>query len=54
MEELFGNNADLAVEDLNRLEAIHKRLGLIVDGIDAKADEESGKASHEEEKIERA
>ncbi|KAF9030975.1 general substrate transporter [Hymenopellis radicata] len=54
MEELFGNTADLAVEDLNRLEAIHKRLGLIVDGIDVKADEESGKVSHEEEKIERA
>ncbi|KIY71511.1 general substrate transporter [Cylindrobasidium torrendii FP15055 ss-10] len=47
MEELFGNTTNLATEDLRRLEAIHRRLGLIVDEVDAKLDAEVGKASIE-------
>lgn len=51
MEELFGNTTNLATEDLRRLENIHKRLGLIVDGVDGRVDEEKGKASHEEPEL---
>lgn len=49
MEELFGNNTNLASEDLRRIEDIYKRLGLIVETIpvDEKPDEEIGKVSYD-------
>ncbi|KAJ7593224.1 general substrate transporter [Mycena floridula] len=50
MEEVFGNSEhNMAKEDAARLEAIHRRLGLVFDGVgpDVKTDEE-GKASHDE------
>ncbi|KAG7450803.1 general substrate transporter [Guyanagaster necrorhizus] len=48
MEELFGNTTNLAVEDLRRLEDIHRRLSLSIEPVDEKHDEEGGKVSHEE------
>lgn len=50
MEELFGNNTNLASEDLRRIEDIYKRLGLIVENIqvDEKHDEEIGKVLYDE------
>lgn len=48
MEEVFGNVDGMGIDDLARLDAIHRRLGLVVDGNNEKHDEESGKASHDE------
>lgn len=50
MEELFGNNTNLALEDLRRIEDIYKRLGLMVENIhvDEKHDEEIGEVSCDE------
>jgi len=50
MEEVFGNSEqNMGKEDLARLEAIHRSLGLVFDGVapDGKTDEE-GKVSHDE------
>ncbi|KAK0480038.1 sugar transporter [Armillaria novae-zelandiae] len=50
MEELFGNNTNLASEDLRRIEDIYKRLGLMAANIQVneKDDEEVGKVSYDE------
>jgi hypothetical protein len=52
MEEVFGNGqgGNIAAADQERLDAIHRKLGLIVDGLgdeDLVKDDEKGISHHE-------
>ncbi|KIY51992.1 general substrate transporter [Fistulina hepatica ATCC 64428] len=44
MEQVMGSTGDLALEDQQRLESIHRRLGLIDDGVEVRVDEEKRKS----------